>query len=738
MKYKLILILLLAFSIYENLISQCIPPHSQTCEDAPILNHPMEINGLICRMIAFSNPTAFLPCRDSSTGVPHNTVWYKFQGNEGLFTFTINVSNCERSDDGLQVGLVEECFENRPVFCSGICTEKSITFAANLECDKVYSLFLDGCSGAVCDYQIQVKGSGKSCKKIPYSAFVFDDENSNCIYDSGEEKEYDIVVLDSFNNKIVTRGNRSFYLIREQNYGKHYFKIDYRNPYVTVCSDWILVDLDSTTTDINLEYGRKIFLKCPLMNVDVSLNSVPRFCEVWNYKIQYSNTGTEAASNASVVLKLDPHLQFLSSSKTPDRIELPYIYYNLGDINIFESGQFTLNVKNDCINAKLGMTHCIDAHIYPDSICNPSSLWNGASIKLSSQCDKDKVIFDIWNSGDGDMEEKSQYFIVEDDILPMQSSDFQLNRNQHLIIERPSNGKTYRMFVNQVKNHPGFSSPTLAVEYCQYQQNPSVLMSLGYVNMFKEDDEDLFVDKQCNESVTSYDPNDKTGTPKGYGINSIIDRSDKIEYLIRFQNTGKDTAFQVILKDQLDDKLNLTTFEMVSASSPNFSFTIEDRLLEVKFLNILLPPQRLDEFGSQGYFKFRIKPNENALLGSKIHNEAEIYFDYNSPIVTQKVTHQIAKNIISVDVKPFEKASEYMEIIPNPNQGIFLIKLHEKYNHADLKILNQMGQTVYAAKQIKNNYLINNAHLSEGLYYIELTKATLPKLVSKFVLLKLE
>ena len=46
-------------------------------------------------------------------------------------------------------------------------------------------------------------------------------------------------------------------------------------------------------------------------------------------------------------------------------------------------------------------------------------------------------------------------------------------------------------------------------------------MSLGYVNMFKEDDEDLFVDKQCNESVTSYDPNDKTGTPKGYGINSI-------------------------------------------------------------------------------------------------------------------------------------------------------------------------------------------------------------------------
>jgi hypothetical protein len=738
MKHKLLLSFLLSLVLCINLQSQCTPAFSLTCEDAPVLNEPQELSGVTCRLIDFLNPTGFLPCRDSSTGIPHNTVWYKFQGNEGLFMFTINVSNCERSDDGLQVGLVEECFENRPVFCSGICTEKSITFAANLECDKVYSLFLDGCGGAVCDYQIQVKGSGKSCKKIPYSAFVFDDENSNCIYDSTEEKEYDIVVLDSFNNKIVTRGNRSFYYIGEYNYGKHYFKIDYRNPYVAICSDWILVDLDSTTTEINLEYGRKIFVKCPLMNVDVSLYSVPRFCEVWSYNIQYSNTGTEAASNASVVLKLDPHLQFLSSSKTPDRIELPYIYYNLGDINIFESGQFTLNVKNDCINAKLGMTHCIDAHIYPDSICNPSSLWNGASIKLSSQCDKDKVIFDIWNSGDGDMEEKSQYFIVEDDILPMQSSEFQLNRNQHLIIERPSNGKTYRMFVNQVKNHPGFSSPTLAVEYCQYQQNPSVLMSLGYVNMFKEDDEDLFVDKQCNESVTSYDPNDKTGTPTGYGINSIIDRSDKIEYLIRFQNTGSDTAFKVILKDQLDDKLDLSTFEMVSASSPNFSFTIEDRLLEVKFLNILLPPQKLDEFGSQGYFKFRIKPNANALLGSKIHNTAEIYFDYNPPVITNQVSHQLFKDIISVGLNPVDKFRDFVAIIPNPNSGIFSIKLHEKYNHADLRILNQMGQTMFTQKGIKNNYVISNSLLPEGIYFIEISKHQLLKLNSKFIVIKSE
>ncbi|MGB3132740.1 MAG: T9SS type A sorting domain-containing protein [Saprospiraceae bacterium] len=738
MKHKLLLSFLLSLVLCFKLQSQCTPAYSLLCEDAPILNEPLELNGVTCRLMDFSNPTGFLPCRDSATGIPHNSVWYKFQGKEGLFAFTIKVSNCEVIGDGLQVGLVEECDEFKTVFCSGICTNNSITIAANLESGHVYSLFLDGCSGDVCDYQIYVRDFGKSGKTIPFSAFLYDDENFNCIYDSGENTRNDIVVVDSFDSNVEIIGKGSSYLLGEAIYGKHYFKIKYKNPYATVCSDWIVKDLDSTTTEIKLEYGMKRFLKCPLMNVDVSLNSVPRLCEVWQYNILYSNIGTETASNASIVLTLDSHLQFVSSSITPERIDLPYIYFNLGNVNVFETGQFTVNVKNNCNNTKVGMTHCIEAHIYPDSLCNVSTLWNGASLKISSTCDKEKVIFDIWNSGTGDMDQFSKYFIVEDDILPMQSSEFKLNKNQHLFIERPSNGKTYRLFVNQVKNHPGNSAPTLAVEYCGYQQNPSVPISLGYVNMFKEDDEDLFVDKQCNESVTSYDPNDKTGTPKGYGINSIIDRSDKIEYLIRFQNTGTDTAFQVILKDQLDDKLDLTTFEMVSASTPNFSFTIEDRLLEVKFLNILLPPQKLNEFGSQGYFKFRIKPNANAILGSKIHNTAEIYFDYNPPVITNQVSHQLFKDIISVGLNPVDKFRDFVEIIPNPNSGIFSIKLHEKYNQADLRILNQMGQTVFTQKGIKNNCLISKSILPEGLYYLEITKNQQPKLNSKFIVIKNE
>lgn len=89
-------------------------------------------------------------------------------------------------------------------------------------------------------------------------------------------------------------------------------------------------------------------------------------------------------------------------------------------------------------------------------------------------------------------------------------------------------------------------------------------------------------------------------------------------------------------------------------------------------MRILLPPKSQDDPGSQGYFKFKIKPNANAILGSKIHNTAEIYFDYNLPVITNQVSHQLFKDIISVGLNPVDKFRDFVEIIPNPNSGIFL------------------------------------------------------------------
>src|SRR5262249_13810922 len=47
----------------------------------------------------------------------------------------------------------------------------------------------------------------------------------------------------------------------------------------------------------------------------------------------------------------------------------------------------------------------------------------------------------------------------------------------------------------------------------------------------------------------SYDPNDKTAEPVGTGDDHFIPADTTLHYLIRFQNTGNDTAFNIVVRD---------------------------------------------------------------------------------------------------------------------------------------------------------------------------------------------
>lgn len=101
----------------------------------------------------------------------------------------------------------------------------------------------------------------------------------------------------------------------------------------------------------------------------------------------------------------------------------------------------------------------------------------------------------------------------------------------------------------------------------------------------------------------SFDPNDKSVLPEG-----DIETSDTLSYLVRFQNVGTDTAFNVVVRDLLDANLDLNTLE-VGASSHPFTFNIVDpRELVWTFSNINLPDSTTDEAASHGFVKFKIRP----------------------------------------------------------------------------------------------------------------------------------
>lgn len=132
----------------------------------------------------------------------------------------------------------------------------------------------------------------------------------------------------------------------------------------------------------------------------------------------------------------------------------------------------------------------------------------------------------------------------------------------------------------------------------------------------------------------AFDPNDKQEAHDGFLLPNDYSSNKSLLYTIRFQNTGNDTAFNIVVRDTLDANLDWNSFEMVNASH-TYTATIKDgNSIAWTFTDILLPDSNVNEPASHGHITYRIKPVAGLQIGDTIKNKASIYFDYNLPIVT--------------------------------------------------------------------------------------------------------
>ncbi len=172
-----------------------------------------------------------------------------------------------------------------------------------------------------------------------------------------------------------------------------------------------------------------------------------------------------------------------------------------------------------------------------------------------------------------------------------------------------------------------------------------------------------FRDAICTEVTGSFDPNDIRVFPRGAGEQGSISRQDSVlSYLIRFQNTGNDTAFTVIIRDTLSKHLELTTLRF-GASSHDYEVNIaRDGALAFHFNNIMLPDSAANETASHGFIRYSVEQRPNLGLGSVIDNRAAIYFDFNKPVITNTVRNTLQS---PVDVAEENKVNA-IDIYPNP------------------------------------------------------------------------
>ncbi len=141
----------------------------------------------------------------------------------------------------------------------------------------------------------------------------------------------------------------------------------------------------------------------------------------------------------------------------------------------------------------------------------------------------------------------------------------------------------------------------------------------------------------CVENIGSYDPNDKNIVVNDVQGAAFVEEGDDLEYLIRFQNTGTDTAFTVRIEDYLSPKFDYNTVRPLVASH-DFTWTLERGKLEVLFEDILLVDSFTNEPASHGFVRFKVELLDAIEIGESFENEASIYFDFNDPIITNLVS----------------------------------------------------------------------------------------------------
>ena len=134
--------------------------------------------------------------------------------------------------------------------------------------------------------------------------------------------------------------------------------------------------------------------------------------------------------------------------------------------------------------------------------------------------------------------------------------------------------------------------------------------------------------------VCGYDPNDKQVLPEGISTAHYTLMDETLTYTIRFQNTGNDTAFTVVVRDTLANDVDANSFELISSSHLVATTRYNNGLVTFTFNNINLPDSSTNQIESNGYVSYRVKVKTGLANNTPINNTAYIYFDQNDAIVT--------------------------------------------------------------------------------------------------------
>ncbi len=413
--------------------------------------------------------------------------------------------------------------------------------------------------------------------------------------------------------------------------------------------------------DIN--FTNQALYYCSNLFVDIGVSPIRR-CMNSYYHVNYCNNGTAIADDAFITIDFDSNVTPQSSSIPWNSVTNNSYTFPVGDLNLGECGNFSINVGIDC-STENGSMLCAHATIFPDTVCvPPDSAYDRRQLIILGEClQNDSVQYVIKNTHNLNITHTGEYKIYVNNALAL-VNPYVLGQGDSLIVQFPANGNTIRLEVTFIDFNGTYIGPQVTIEGCG--GNPGIQ---GMVGQLPENDDAANFETVCQFVTGSFDPNDKAVRPIGLTSMHYIDDTDELEYVIRFQNTGTDTAFTVVIRDTISPFLDLATL-VSGASSHSYTFTIYGQgIAEWTFSNILLPDSNINEPLSHGFVKYKIKQIPGNAQGTSITNSADIYFDFNEPVITNTTENIVHDTVLlclyAVPAFDFTQTGASFEFINN-------------------------------------------------------------------------
>ncbi|WP_299334109.1 T9SS type A sorting domain-containing protein [uncultured Psychroserpens sp.] len=209
--------------------------------------------------------------------------------------------------------------------------------------------------------------------------------------------------------------------------------------------------------------------------------------------------------------------------------------------------------------------------------------------------------------------------------------------------------------------------------------------------------------------VNSFDPNDIRCLE---GENILPERvGEYVHYLIRFENLGTANATNIVIKNTIDaTKFDVNSLAPLNGSHEYYTRINTENEVEFIFENINLP---FDDANNDGYVLYKIKTLESLVLGDTFSNQAEIYFDFNAPIITNTYTTEVSEEQLSTN--EFTKLNT--RVHPNPVTDFLSIKSDTVIESTTMYDIN--GRVMLSTNVDTNTYKLDLSQLKAGLYFLK-------------------